>query len=183
MSQRYLSINQLNELTGIDRRTIKKRLTELPIHAQDGRATLYDAHKALPMLYAGDTAGASPANITNQLREEELKLERAKREKLEIEIGRLRGELVPIDEVARTVEKEFNFVRSQVRAMPSKLAKPLSMISDPHDVFERISQVVDECLTELTADKTYEEHARGLESARGASGSESPSDTGSVSET
>lgn len=178
MSQRHLSINQLAELTGKDRRTIKKKLAGLVAQAGPNNAHLYDAQEALPVLYSS----GSSSDIEKEMAEESLRIERAKREKLEIEVGRLRGDLLPIDTVAKTVEKQYAYVRATVRAIPSKLAKPLSMITDPHDIFVRLSDAVDEALIELTADKNYELQQRDIESTRSTVGEYSEDSSSSDSE-
>ena len=43
-----LSINQISELTGQDRRTIVKRLEDLPFQPGDKNACLYASTEALP---------------------------------------------------------------------------------------------------------------------------------------
>jgi hypothetical protein len=58
-----LSINQISELTGQDRRTITKQLDGLPFQAGDKNAYLYESTEALSRIYAMDTleAGAGRA--------------------------------------------------------------------------------------------------------------------------
>src|SRR6266487_2395192 len=77
-----LSINQLSELTGRDRRTITKHLEDL--HFVDGEkgAHLYESSEALPAIYSVDSLESarakqalSQANL-NAGREEELRKER-----------------------------------------------------------------------------------------------------------
>jgi hypothetical protein len=152
-----MTINQLMELTGKSFRTVKKRLEPLNPVREDGRAAFYDTKAALELLYP---------TVASELARENLLLERARREKVEIEVGQMRGVLVPIKEVVKNVEREYSFVRSQLRALPSKLAKPLSMTIDPNEVHTRLSEAVDECLTELTADAKYEHDCNQIESAR-----------------
>ena len=161
-SLRYLSINQLAEITGKDRRTIKKKLAKLN-YQRDGRGYYYDAHEALPLLFS-----ESAKDIDKKLQAEQLRYESARAEKLELEVKKLRGEVVPIEEVAKTVEREYAFVRAHIRAIPSKLAKPLSMTTDPHEIYAQIESVVNECLTELTSDKVYAERSSQLFSSDNA---------------
>lgn len=180
MSLKIMSINQLSELTGKDRRTIKKKLAALPTQpGSSSKAILYNTADALQALYGAD----STESVDKELKAEELRIERAKREKLEIEVGRLRGEMLPLSEVVKVVEKEYSFVRAQFRSLPSKLTKPLSLLSDPHEIHSRLTEAVDECLIELTADKTYESQNELVESARESSDSESEHRAGSEPET
>ena len=76
------SINQLAELTGRDRRTIKKQLEDL--HFVDGEkgAHLYESTEALPMIYRVDKLESARAKQAlsqaslNAIREENLRKER-----------------------------------------------------------------------------------------------------------
>jgi hypothetical protein len=56
-----LSINQISELTGQDRRTIVKQLDGLPFQAGDKNAYLYQSVEALPRVYAMDSLEAARA--------------------------------------------------------------------------------------------------------------------------
>lgn len=152
MSLRYLSISQLSEVTGKDRRTVTKRLALVAPHTTEGRAILYDAAEAIETIFVSD----SVEGMDKKLLKAELGLEIARQAKAEIEVGKLRGELIPIGEVVRCVEKEYSFVRAQIRSLPSKLAKPLSMIADPVEVHSRLLEAVNECLAELVADVLFE---------------------------
>jgi uncharacterized UPF0146 family protein len=143
------TINQLMELTGKSFRTIKAKLSKLKPVREDGRAAHYDSKEALRAIYS----------LSSELEQETLLLERARRQKAEIEVKELTGQLVPIEDVAKTVEREYAYVRNQIRSLPSRLAKPLSMISEPTEVFERLSDSVNECLTELVSDENYKKHA------------------------
>lgn len=161
MSLRYLSISQLSEITGKDRRTISKRLAGMQPHSVNGRAQLYDAVEALEQLFISDKI----EGMDKKLLRVELALEEEKLQKLKIENGRALGELVPVDSVCKEVEKEYAFVRSQLRSLPSKLAKPLSMVTDPNEAYALLTDSVDECLRELTADAAYAEKSQSLAQA------------------
>jgi phage terminase Nu1 subunit (DNA packaging protein) len=156
-----VNINQLMDLTGKSFRTIKKLLEPLNPVSEDGKARYWDSKEALKLLY--------PTH-TSELAQENLKLERARREKAEIEVGELRGSLVPLADVTKAVEKEYGFVRAQIRSLPSKLAKPLAILSDAREVHTRLQEAVDECLTELTADTRYEQSRQQLESTSDSGG-------------
>src|SRR6266481_6412767 len=77
-----LSINQLSELTGRDRRTITKHLEDL--HFADGEkgAHLYESSEAFPMIYRVDNLESARAKQAlsqaslNAIREEVLRKER-----------------------------------------------------------------------------------------------------------
>lgn len=174
MSLRYLTMNQMSEITGIDRRTVKKRVAHLKVHKGAGKGHYYDAHEALPALYHGEGGG----NIDQKLQAEQLKYDAARAELKQLEVAKLRGQVVPVEDVAKVVEKEYSFVRQQIRALPSKLAMPLALVSDPNQIHEMLQHSVDECLTELTADVKYEQQRIDTELALsvGDETDEEPSD-------
>lgn len=77
-----LSVNQLSELTGIERHIVAKQLRDL--HFKDGErgAHLYQSQEALPILYGGNNLDAARAKQAlsqarlNAVREEELRKQR-----------------------------------------------------------------------------------------------------------
>ena len=163
MSLEFLSISQLSEVTGKDRRTISKRLANLQSQVGPKNAQLYKASEAIELLLTPENA----KGLERKLQQAELDEKRARAEKVQIEVARMRGELVSLEDVAKVVEKEYSIIRAQVRAIPSKMAKPLSMTSDPNEVHNKLAEVIDECLKELTADEAYEQSLRDVESNRG----------------
>lgn len=179
MSSRYLSISQLSELTGKDRRTISKRLDGVKPHSANGRAQLYDAHEVLETLYVSDKV----EGMDKKLLRIELALEEERLTKLKLENGKTTGELATIEDVVKTVGKEYSFVRAQLRSLPSRLAKPLSMVSDPNTVHSRLKDAVEECLAELTADEQYEHERELLDSARTQAEAMSPRNAQAIADT
>jgi hypothetical protein len=57
----FLSINQLWELTGRDRKTIKKHLENVQFIDGEKSAHLYESSEALPLIYAVDNLEAARA--------------------------------------------------------------------------------------------------------------------------
>ncbi len=153
MVSRYLSRSQLSDLTGKDRRTISKRLEGLEPHSTDGRADYYDAYKALPMLYASDSA----RGIDKKLLEEQLRYETARADKVSLEVEKRKGELIPFEDVCALLEKEYSAVKAGLLAIPTKLALQLSTVDQPKEVKRHIEDAINEVLTELTADKQFAE--------------------------
>jgi hypothetical protein len=76
------SINQLSKITGYDRRTIKKKLEDLPFVDGPKKAHLFESSQALPLIYAVDGLEAARAAQAlsqaslNKVREEKLRRER-----------------------------------------------------------------------------------------------------------
>src|SRR5437773_3409505 len=55
------SVNQLSELTGRDRRTVKKQLEELHFVLGEKSAHLYESSEALPLIYRVDNIESARA--------------------------------------------------------------------------------------------------------------------------
>jgi phage terminase Nu1 subunit (DNA packaging protein) len=179
MSLRYLSQSQLSEVTGKDARTVKKRLAGIKPHSEDGRSSFYDTHVAIPLIMMADTA----ATNEKKLQQLEVDIVTEKLKALRYENEEQSGRLVPIEEVVKEIEREYGYVRSQIRSIPSKLAKPLSIITDPHEVHARLSDAVDECLTELVAQAKYEIELNNIESVEASNSIDADTDTSSSAET
>jgi hypothetical protein len=77
-----LSINQLWEITGRDRKTITKKLENLAFTAGEKGAHLYESTQALPLIYSVDNLEQARAKQAlsqaslNALREEDLRKQR-----------------------------------------------------------------------------------------------------------
>lgn len=172
---RHMSISQLADITGKDRKTVSSKLSSIE-GRPDGRAIMYDPREALPLLY-GNT---SKNTMEKKLAEEELKYQTARTEKIQIEVERAKGELVPIEDVASAVAKEYASVRAAILSIPSKMAQPLAHETDPELVNDALTEVINEALQELQAENLYEDELNDVESHREASGDETESSTSST---
>jgi hypothetical protein len=124
------SLNQLSELTGFDRRTIKKQLANLPFAAGKRGAKLYESVTALEAIYTPSGLEAARAKMAlsqaSLNREREMKL---RRERIPIPIvldtmnqffGAMRAILKKA--VGKTVTVELcNHIFAQFRDIPRKL--------------------------------------------------------------
>lgn len=149
---RYLSINQLSKLTGKDRATIAKRLENVKLADNtNGRAKIYDTQEVLPLIYAAENL----KGVENKIQLLTIEQEKEKLLKLRLENEERAGKMVSIQEVVDAVGKEYTFVRMQLKALPSMLAKKLSIESDPVKCNEILTDQINETCNELIADKTY----------------------------
>lgn len=155
MNLRYLSMTQLSEVTGVDRRTVKSRLADLKPIKTEARAIIYDAHMALPLvLRTGDKMSVS--QIEKQMAEEQLRHEKAKADKISLEVQKMQGEVVNIEDVARTVGKEYSYVRAALLSIPSKRAKALAIEDDPAVIQSSLLEDINEVLSHMQADANLE---------------------------
>jgi phage terminase Nu1 subunit (DNA packaging protein) len=147
-----MSITQLSELTGRDRRTVSKRLESLPVHSEDGRAKYYDVTKALPLIY-NDLA---TIGIERKLQEEQLRFETGRADKMELDVQKRRGELVEINQVSEVVQTEYARVRAGLLAIPNKMAHVLAIVDTPAEIKSKLEDAVNEALSELSVNTEAE---------------------------
>jgi len=122
------SINQLAELTGRDRRTIKKQLEDL--HFVDGEkgAHLYESTEALPMIYRVDNLESARAKQAlsqaslNAIREENLRKERVP---LQLALDEMDSLFQAIGAILKNVKElsptRVNEIFEKFRAVPARL--------------------------------------------------------------
>lgn len=151
MKLRYLSINQLSQVTGKDRATITKRLETSKPYKEDGRAKIYDAHEVIPIIFAAETL----KGMSKKIEQVNYDIEKEKLHKIRTENEVKLGKLIPIEDVVKIVEKEYTFVKAQIKSLPSRLSKLLSMESDPVNINGMMHREIDIVLNELTSDETY----------------------------
>jgi phage terminase Nu1 subunit (DNA packaging protein) len=149
---RYLSMSQLAEVAGIDRRTVKDRLAEVKPHTKEGKAIIFDAREALPILFGHDR---SDVKMVDKIKEQELRFERVRADKLELELEVAKGLQVPTEEVAKAVEKEYTYVRSTLLGIPSRCITELAMETDPIKIKAILEDAINEALNHLQADHIY----------------------------
>jgi hypothetical protein len=145
-------MSQLAEVTGIDRRTVKSRLAQIKPFRKEGKAIIYDTHQVLAILLGFDQNGSQEIDPRKALLDAELQTEQARAEKLRLEVDKMKGEVVAIDDVCRTVGKEYTYVRAALLALPNKAAKPMAMEDDPTVCQSLLKKEVDEILNHLQAD-------------------------------
>lgn len=156
---RYFSINQLSKVTGKDRATITKRLENTKPYKEDGRARIYDGHEVLPMIFAAE-------QVKGMSKKTELvayEIEKEKLNKIRMDNDAKLGKLVEIDEVAKVVEKEYTFVKAQIKAIPAKCSKICAMETDPAIINKILTDTINETLGELISDQVYAERMKEME--------------------
>lgn len=167
---RYLSINQLSKVTGKDRSTISKRLEQLEPYKEDGRAKIYDAHEAIPAIFAQEAG----KGIHKQTKQVEYEIEKEKLYKIRMDNEVKQGKLLFIDDVVKTVEKEYMFIKAQIRSLPSRVSKILSLETNPIEVNQMLMTHIDEILSELSSDEFYQNQMNEMEASENESVESSP---------
>jgi hypothetical protein len=120
-----LSINQLFELTGRDRKTIKQKLEGVSFSNGEKSAHLYNSREVLPLIYAADNLEAARAAQArsqaslNAYREEVLRKTR-----------------IPIEIVEEVMDETFQSIAATLKAEAAK-HRPLTrkIVNDLFDKF------------------------------------------------
>lgn len=146
---RYLSISQLSEITGKDRRTISKYLVNLAVHTKEKNAHKYDAHLALPIIFGN---GSKAADDVDDIDVERARLTRLQAEKAQIDLDLKRRQLIPIDEVVGELEREYSYTRAQLIGLPSRMAQSLAVETDPAVIRDELAEAINQALEEMSAD-------------------------------
>lgn len=144
MTPQGWSISAIAVELGRDRRTVAAACANVEPCGSDRRGKLYRLADVVPLLVtSGRPADVDEAKARKLAAEAEL---------AEIELAKARGELVPIDAVAKAVTDEYAATRAKLLALPSKLA-PLVAIEDREAACrDAIERGITEALDELSRD-------------------------------
>ena len=145
-----LSITELNNLTGLDRRRIRAALVDLESTQGKKGALLFESREALPLLYMYPGEGE---NL--DLTQERARLAHHQANKAALEERKLKGELIEVEEVAEIVGKDYGNVRAKLLAIPHKAAPRVAIESDTAALAAMLGDYVNEALAELSADAVY----------------------------
>lgn len=152
MNLRTLNITQLAEISGVSEKTIKKRIAGVKPFREDGRASWYEGRVVLPLIL--ETSGV----LEKKLLQENLRHEKAKADKVTLDVEKKRNLLVEIEKIAPMIEREYTAVKARLLSMPTRMAHILANITNPVDIKAKLEDAVNEVLTELIADAKFREH-------------------------
>ena len=110
-------MKKVASLLGISISTFGK-LGLKPVAAR-GQERLYYLPEVINIRMGGDGTRLDPG-------QERARLHKARREQIETDLRKEKGELVEVEEVLATFEKEIAIVRQYFLALPSKVARPLA---------------------------------------------------------
>ena len=139
------STNRLSELTGMDVRTIKRRLATL-LPTVQGRAHTYESRDALPLLYGQIDSSAYDLN------HERARLAHHQANNESLREAQNRGELLPRGLVIQTWQGIVAAARARLLALPTKAAHQLLGARTLAEAEEVVRGHVYEALTELARD-------------------------------
>lgn len=121
--EKYLmTAQELSGLFGVNAKSIIG--WGLPIKGQTGRSRLFDVRDALALtLKRMEAKQESKKSGTKE--EEEVLLMRARREKLELEIATIKGDLIPADVVEGVWSDQLGYFKSSINSMPAKVGREI----------------------------------------------------------
>ena len=143
MGNLYLNLRELEELTGFTFKTLKKKLYGIAPAKKDTHGNFYALKEILPSLYLTKDDGSL------NLSEERARLAKAQAEKTEYELGRMKEELLPANDIETLWVKYIVNVRSKLLLLPKKLAKELKGITDIKTIEQKLEEHIYINLTEL----------------------------------
>lgn len=138
------SISHYSEATGIDRRTIKKRLSNLEGQPGDKNAILYESIQALPLLYKTIDDGKLSAKKEHTL------LTRARRKKVRVERTMLEGGLVPASVVVAFCRDMRTVVRKKLLSLPGHFRSNHPNIDS--ELISEVEELIIDALTNMPDD-------------------------------
>ena len=144
-----ISINQLADLTGKDRRTITARLSTIEPVKGPKNSHLYELPAALPKIFENfDDEGESTGLRSAQV--EKAALDRARRIAVELDTEIKRKNLIPREDLKTALEKTFAVVRAKLLALPDKAAQTFQEDWTRKELKESLKDLSRECAQELS---------------------------------
>ena len=163
------STNRLSELTGMDVRTIKRRLATIQPTVQ-GRAHTYESRDALPLLYGAQDSAAFDLN------QERARLAHHQANNEALKERTARGELIPRAVVIQAWQAMIAAARSRLLAIPTKAAHRLLAVANLAEAEDVVRSHVHEALAELQREAVPEPDLAGDEVGDGGVGAAADAD-------
>jgi len=134
-----ISISALAVLTGMDRRTVAKRMAGVDHVGMSGRAKLYSPPAALKAIFIGDQ-GEKPLDLNH----ESARLRKAQADKTELEVEVLKGTLLESDDVEELLADQKLTARASFLSIPPRLAMQVKSMAD--EPLPAIEDVISEAI-------------------------------------
>lgn len=178
MTPKLWSISALSVELGMDRRTVAKKIAAVKPAEEGSSGKLYRLADVLQAMATAAVADQRPADF------EDAKTRKMTADAVlaEIEVAKVRGQVVDVDVMAKAVAGDYALVRARLLALPTKLTPLVVPMTDPAEVRDTIERAVAEALEELTVDRdlggpgdTGSDLPGGL-GERASAGSEAPAE-------
>ena len=151
MSSRELSQKEIAQLLGLTTRQIRNLEAEGMPHRAEGNRKLYPVPGAWRWYHQKELDRAVSEVQPTDYDEARAREMAARAEKAELEVKKMRGELVHVDDLEALYSQPLADLRSQLLALPGRVAAELPM--DTVEALEIIERVVFEFMAELSEDE------------------------------
>lgn len=148
---KLVRIQELSELTGYNRAAVRRAIDRVGLQpaASDAAAAAgfrsnsitFNSELALRALY-GEAEALDPS-------QEKAALDRTRRELAELQLAERRHEMVPADAVRTAITSAAMQVRSQLMALPSRLAADLTSMQSMRSIEKLLSEEINSALSDL----------------------------------
>jgi hypothetical protein len=142
----WKSLSEIEALTGITFKTIKKRIGELKPSNIDGMSHLYDTRDVLPLLFLQNQDSISNAE---DLTRERARLASSQADKTEIIVAQMRGELIDASSLAEALNRLFTNIRAKLLALPTKTAPSVTGL-ETFEIESVLKEQIYETLEEIS---------------------------------
>lgn len=156
---KYLNKLQLARRYGVSQPTVNNYIGRGMPYVREGKrggdTWLFDPLEVDEWISEWEEEKASPEENEDivKARLEKIKVET---QRLELRLKKEQDEVIDVTEVARIVGNEYSNVRTQILALPNKLAPMLVDKSDQLEINQLITKYIHEILSELTYESTGE---------------------------
>lgn len=152
---RWVSLAQLHAETGLAIRTLQYIRTQEPgvlIWRQRGKLVEYEQPSCAANLFRREREKATkePADL-EQARARKVA---AEAQIAELELAKLRGQLLTVGDYGAALERSFDLIRARLVALPGRLAPLVTGVTTLPAAVAAIEPVVSELLQELSSDDT-----------------------------
>ena len=137
-----ITVSKIHELTGIDRRTINRRLSPLTPDKQGNVGHFYDSAEALRLVFGVGASDLDP-------QQEKALLDRTRRELLEIELDVRKQNVIPAEVVESRWSKLIADSRAKLLTLPSRLATKVVGAATHQQAEREARLLIHEALSEL----------------------------------
>ncbi len=159
LSPNLFTINGFAELTGVDRRTVKKRLERVDPRDHEGEIAYYLAADALPFIYQVASKSEQEdesGNLIPPIETSEARKAAADAEMFEMKRDKMKDLLLDLPTAERTWENIVLGVRQKILGLPTKLESQFVEGMKTKDLRTILDTEVDEILTDLSKPVTYD---------------------------
>jgi phage terminase Nu1 subunit (DNA packaging protein) len=151
------SVNGLSVEFKIDRRTVAKRIEEVPPAKKDARGSYWRLADVAPLLVQTERAGGNVAA-------DDARRAAAEADIAEMKAGAMRADLVSAEAMGKEIDRAVASVRARLLTVPTKLA-PVLRPDDPNFARRAIEAAMLEVLEELRGISLDEDEAEPMPEA------------------